>query len=216
MTCGREQEVLPEDAFRSARRGSALSAVRRLLVVVEPSIVARSLRCAFVRLTTCLKARSSSPPAPGCRSSTAACRRRSSACCRPRSGPPGRKCASLRLSHCDVELGHLGGNGVDAQRGDLAADVDDAVVHRVAQVLAGVAQDDHPAALHHEAGERAGAAADEDGAALHVDAGAAADVPLADQVAAAQGRPERRAGVLLDDDACRPACSRRTTSRRGP
>src|SRR5262249_44468126 len=64
---------------------------------------------------------------------------------------------------------------------------------------AGVAQDDHPAALHHEAGEGPGPAADEDGAALHVDAGAAAHVPPADQVPAAQGRPEGRAGVLLND-----------------
>ena len=43
-------------------------------------------------------------------------------------------------------------------------------------------------------------AADDDRAALLVDAGAGADVALAHEIAAAQGRAERRAGVLLDDD----------------
>src|SRR5690606_1874437 len=73
------------------------------------------------------------------------------------------------------------------------------VVHRVAEIDPGIAQDDHAAALHHEAAERARPAADDDGAALHVDARAGADVALADEIAAADRRPEGGAGVLLDD-----------------
>ena len=48
----------------------------------------------------------------------------------------------------------------------------------------------------------------EDGAALLVDADARADIALAHQIAAADRGAEGRAGVLLDQDACRPACSR--------
>src|SRR6185295_9929681 len=96
-----------------------------------------------------------------------------------------------------------GRNGVHAQAGDLAAHIDRPVVHRVAEVLAGVAQHDHPAALHHEPGKRAGAAADDDRAAFLVDPRARADIAAAHQIAAAQCRTERRAGVLLDQDRAR-------------
>src|SRR5262245_10556840 len=57
-----------------------------------------------------------------------------------------------------IEIGHLAGHGVDAEPLDLAADIDRAVIHRIAEVLAGIAQDDHAAALHHEAAEGAGPA----------------------------------------------------------
>src|SRR6185436_16202397 len=88
----------------------------------------------------------------------------------------------------------------DAEVGDLAADIDRAVIHGVAEILAGVAQDDHAPARHHEAAESAGAAADQDGAALLVDADARADIALAHQVAAADRGAEGGAGVLLDHD----------------
>ena len=104
----------------------------------------------------------------------------------------------LALEPLRLELGHLAGYRIDAQPIDLAADVDRAVVHRIAQVLAGIAQDHHAPALHHEAAERAGAAADDDRAALHVDADARADIALADEIAAAHRGAESRARVLLD------------------
>src|SRR5262245_53673989 len=89
-------------------------------------------------------------------------------------------------------------DAVDAEAGDLAGDVDRAVVHGVAEALAGVAEDDLPAALHHEPGQQPGVAADQDGAALLVDAGPGADVTPDDEVAAAQGRAGQRPGVALD------------------
>src|SRR5919112_2559267 len=57
-----------------------------------------------------------------------------------------------------VRVRPLAGYAVDAQRADLPADVDRAVVHRVAQPRADVPQDDLAAALHHEARHRAGVA----------------------------------------------------------
>ena len=109
----------------------------------------------------------------------------------------------MRSSHWQSEVGHLALDGVDAEAVDLAADVDGAVIHGVAEVLAGVAENDHASALHHEAAEGAGAAADDDGAALLVDAHASADIALADEVAAAEGGAEGGAGVLLDDHRAR-------------
>src|SRR6185437_10247322 len=102
-----------------------------------------------------------------------------------------------------VELGYLAPHGIDAEARRLAGDIDRAVIHGVAEILAGIAANHHAPALHHEAGERAGVAADDDRAALHVDAGARADIALADEVAAADRRAELRARVLLDED--RPA-----------
>src|SRR5215470_14374241 len=96
--------------------------------------------------------------------------------------------------------GQLGIDAVHAQRGDLAADVDRAVVHRVAQAAAHVAADDLAAALQHEPGHRARVAADDDRAALLVDAGAGPDVAADHHVAAAQRRAGQRAGVLVADD----------------
>src|SRR5262245_27348957 len=104
----------------------------------------------------------------------------------------------LALQPLHLEVGHLAFDRIDAEPGDLAADIDGAVIHGIAEVLAGIAQDDHAPALHHEAAERAGAPADQDGAALLVDADARADIALADQVAAADRGAEGRAGVLLD------------------
>src|SRR5439155_23103347 len=70
-----------------------------------------------------------------------------------------------------VGRGQPGLDAVHAERGDHAADVDRAVVHRVAQAAAHVAADDLAAALEHEAGHHAGVPAHDDRAALLVDAG---------------------------------------------
>src|SRR6188472_1592539 len=43
----------------------------------------------------------------------------------------------------DIQLGHLSIHCVDAERFDLAADVNGAVVHRIAKILSRVAQNDH-------------------------------------------------------------------------
>src|SRR6185503_2774551 len=91
-------------------------------------------------------------------------------------------------------------NGIDAQAPGLAADVDGAVIHAVALILAGVAADDHAAALHHEAGEGDGVATDDDGATLLVDAGPGTDRAFADKIAAANGGSELGSCILLDDD----------------
>src|SRR6266566_324090 len=96
--------------------------------------------------------------------------------------------------------GHLRLDAVHAQRRDLAADVDRAVVHRVAQAAAHVAADDLAAALEHEAGHHAGVPAHDDRAALLVDAGPGAHVAAHHHVAAAQRGAGQRAGVLVDDD----------------
>src|SRR6266568_1666823 len=79
-----------------------------------------------------------------------------------------------------VMLGQLGLDAVDPERCDLPADVDRAVVHRVAQPAADVADDDLPAALEHEPRHHARVAADDDGAALLVDAGTGADITADD------------------------------------
>ena len=111
--------------------------------------------------------------------------------------------AELALDQLGVGLGPLAFDAVDAQRGDLAADVDRAVVHRVAQTVAHVAADDLPAALHHEAGHRPGVAEHEDRAALLVDPRPRAHLALDDEVASAQRGAGERAGVALDDDDAR-------------
>src|ERR1700742_5071219 len=80
--------------------------------------------------------------------------------------------AELALDELGVGVGPLALDAVDAQRLDLAADVDRPVVHGVAQAGAGVAADDLAAALHHEPGHRPGAAQRDDRAALLVDSGA--------------------------------------------
>src|ERR1700761_7804695 len=82
--------------------------------------------------------------------------------------------AELALDELGVGVAPLAFDAVDAQRLDLAADVDGAVIHRVAQAGARVAADDLAAALHHEPGHGPGAAQGDDGAALLVDAGASA------------------------------------------
>src|ERR671932_2825144 len=111
--------------------------------------------------------------------------------------------AELALDQLGVGVGPVAGDAVDAQRLDLAGDVDRPVVHRVAQAGADVAEDDLAAALHHEAGHRPGAPADDDRAALLVDARAGADPPVDDEVAAADRRARERAGVAVDDDDAR-------------
>src|SRR5690348_754325 len=101
----------------------------------------------------------------------------------------------LRLHAVDSQLafqefvvagGELGLDAVDAQRGDLAADVDRAVVHGVAEPAAHVPADDLAAALQHEPCHHARIPADDDRAALPVDARARPDVAMDHQVAAAQ------------------------------
>src|SRR5262245_40200753 len=106
----------------------------------------------------------------------------------------------LPLEPCLVEIGHGGPHRIDAEARGFAGDIDRAVIHGIAKILASVAADHHAAALHHEAGEGAGVAADDDGATFHVDAGARADIALAHEVAAADGRTELRACVLLDEN----------------
>src|SRR5215467_13327971 len=117
-----------------------------------------------------------------------------------------------RLDPVDAQLpgeelvvvgGQLRLDAVDTQRGDLAADVERAVVHGVAQAAAHVAADDLAAALQHEPGHRTGVAADDDRAALLVDAGAGTDVAAHHDVAAAERRARQRACVLVDDDHAR-------------
>ena len=134
--------------------------------------------------------------ARACRSCRAACRRRTSGAGR-RSQPVD---PELALDELGVRVGPLAGHAVDAERLDLAADVDRPVVHRVAEPGADVAEEDHPAALHHEAGHRAGAAEHDDRAALLVDAGARADLALDHEVAAADRGTRQRARVPVDDD----------------
>src|SRR3990172_9601013 len=106
----------------------------------------------------------------------------------------------LPLDELGVGVRPLPRDAVDAKRLDLAADVDRAVVHGVAEAGADVAEEDLPAALHHEARHRAGRAEHDDRAALLVDPGAGADAALDDEVAAAKRRSGERARVRLDDD----------------
>src|SRR5207253_6842731 len=80
----------------------------------------------------------------------------------------------------------------------LAAHVDHAVVHRVAESRADVAAEDLAAALHHEAVVRAAAAEDDDRPALLIDPRACADASLDDQVAAADRGCGERARVAVD------------------
>ena len=180
---GREDAALPEE-LRVALGGSFLAAGAALASLLS------FCRHGSVFLAH-YRAPASSRPARDCRSSTAACRRRSWSCCSTPLGASSPYSFSLRSSHCTSRSVISPGTASTPRLGDLAADVDRAVVHRIAEVLAGVAEDDHAAALHHEAGERAGAAADDDRAALHVDADARADVALADEIAAAERRAER-------------------------
>src|SRR5712692_5385997 len=93
--------------------------------------------------------------------------------------------AELSLDELGVGVGPLAWHAVEAQRLDLAADVDRAVVHRVAEVRADVAADDLAAPLQHEPGVHTGVAADDDRAALLVDPGARPDAALHHQIAAA-------------------------------
>src|SRR5207248_4150581 len=111
--------------------------------------------------------------------------------------------AELALDELGVGVGPLARHAVDAERLDLSADVDDPVVHGVAQPGADVAADHLPAALHHEPVHRAGAPERDDGAALLVDAAAGADPALHHDIAAAQRSTGQGAGVAVDDDDAR-------------
>src|SRR3990170_7254430 len=108
--------------------------------------------------------------------------------------------AELALEPRSVEIGQGSPHRIDAEARRLASDIDRAIIHGVAEILAGIAADHHAPALHHEAGEGAGVAADDDAPALHVDAGARADIASAHEIAPADGRAELRARVLLDED----------------
>src|SRR6266699_927957 len=67
----------------------------------------------------------------------------------------------LALQEFVVGGGQLGLDAVDAKRSDLAADVDRAVVHGVAEPAAHVPADDLAAALQHEPSHHARVAADD-------------------------------------------------------
>src|SRR5919106_6117246 len=109
----------------------------------------------------------------------------------------------LALDELRVRVRPLAGDAVDAERLDLPADVDRPVVHRVAEAVADVAEDDHPAALQHEAGHRARVAEHHDRPALLVDPGAGAHLALDHEVAAADRRSGEGTGVAVDDDDAR-------------
>src|SRR5690606_20644603 len=94
----------------------------------------------------------------------------------------------------------VGKDGIDAEASRLAAQIDRAVIHGIAEIPAGIAANHHAAALHHEARERAGIAADDDRAALLVDAGTSTHRTPANQIAAADRRTKLRARVLFDQD----------------
>src|SRR5262249_24882465 len=108
--------------------------------------------------------------------------------------------AELALDELRVSVGPFAGDAVDAERGDLAGDVDRPVVHRAAEAVAYVAAEDHPPALHHEAGHHPGVADDDDRPALLVDPAARTDSPVDDDVAAAEGRTGQGARVACDRD----------------
>src|SRR5688572_31354547 len=108
--------------------------------------------------------------------------------------------AELALDELGVGVRPLAGHAVDAERPDLACDVDGPVVHRVAQPRADAAAEDLPTPLHHEAGHGRRVPEDDDGAALLVDAGARADPTLDHDVATAQRRRGQRSRVAVDHD----------------
>jgi hypothetical protein len=97
-----------------------------------------------------------------------------------------------------IQLRHLSLDRVDTQALYFSADEYRAVVHRVAEVLARIAEYDHATALHHEAGKSAGATTDDDGAALLIDPRARTHVAPADKIAATDRGAECRSGVFLN------------------
>src|SRR5438105_11707638 len=111
--------------------------------------------------------------------------------------------AELPLDQLGVAVRPLAGDAVDPERLHLAADVDRAVVHRVAEARTDVAAEDLPAALHHEGRHRAGVAEDDHRPTLLVDPRSRADAALHDDVAATERGRRERAGVRVDDDDAR-------------
>src|SRR5690349_3581702 len=81
-----------------------------------------------------------------------------------------------------VRVRPLARHTVNSQGTDLARDIDDAVIHGVAEAGSDVAADDLATALHHEARHRAGVAEHNDRASLLIDSGASADLSLYDEV----------------------------------
>ena len=108
--------------------------------------------------------------------------------------------AELTIDELRVRVSPLAGDAVDPEGPDLAADVDDAVVHGVTETMAGVAADDLTATLHHEAGVGTDGAHREDGSALLVDAGAGAEAALDDQIATEREAAEEAAVKLKKKD----------------
>src|SRR4029453_14707033 len=98
--------------------------------------------------------------------------------------------AELPLEPSLVEIGHGPPYRIDAEARRRPGNIDRAVIHGVAEILAGVAADHHAPALHHEAGEGAGIAADADISAFLVDPRARADIAAADEIATAHGWAE--------------------------
>src|SRR5207342_2496083 len=111
--------------------------------------------------------------------------------------PPEPVDRELALYQLGVLVRPVGLHAVDAEGGDLAPDVDGAVVHRVPQPVADVAEDDLAPPLQHEAGHRGGIAEHYDGVSLLVDPGARADSAIDDQAASPQRSARHRAGVFL-------------------
>ena len=109
----------------------------------------------------------------------------------------------LALDQLTVGVGPVARHAVDTERGHLAGHVDLAVVHRVAQIHAGVAADDLAASLHHEPGVDADIAEHDDRAAFLIDARARTHIAFHDEVAAADGGTGQRPGAALDGDDAR-------------
>src|SRR6266480_4545100 len=101
----------------------------------------------------------------------------------------------LALEQFVVFRGELRLDAVNPEGGDLAADVDRAVIHGVAEPAAHVPADNLPPALQHESRHGPRVAAHDDRAALLVDAGACPHVAPDHQVAAAQRGTGQRACV---------------------
>ena len=110
------------------------------------------------------------------------------------------KPAASSSSRSSVEMlrAHLLLDAVGAEGRDGAAHVDAGLVERVAEGLAGVAEDDETSGLSHERAHVADVAADDDVDALHRDAAARGGVALDHQQAAVGGGARGLRRVALD------------------
>src|SRR5581483_11779620 len=83
-----------------------------------------------------------------------------------------------------ILVAHLLNNGIIAELAGLAAEVNSAGIHRIAQALGGIAANNHGAALHHKACHIASVAAHHNQPALLRHACARPDMPFDDNCAA--------------------------------